>query len=83
LYSAVIASILDDESRDYLQCDRELDQEKKKPSIHLLLCCSCSVASPSLAEQKALNNPTQSSKWGFPLALLSFCWSWSGLIFWS
>lgn len=29
LYSSVIASILDDERRDYLQCDRELDQEKK------------------------------------------------------
>lgn len=34
LYSSVIASILDDESRDYLQCDRELDQEKKKVSIY-------------------------------------------------
>lgn len=34
LYSAVIASILDEESRDYLHCDRELDQEKKKVSIY-------------------------------------------------
>lgn len=80
LYSAVIASILADESRDYLQCNRELDQ-KKKNIIHLLLCCSCSVVSPSLAEQKALENPTPSSKWGFPLGILRFCWSWSRLIF--
>lgn len=48
-YSAVIASILDGESRDYLQCDRELDQEEggeeKYPSTPLLqLFCYFSIS---------------------------------------
>lgn len=42
-----------------------------KKSIHLLLCCSCSVTSPSLAERKALKNPTRAVNG-------AFLWVYSG-----